>query len=153
EDGSGLRMVRSAKDYAGLTMQAAPDGHGVLYVRWTSDEKGGLHLVDVDTGIDRRVPVPDVASDVENSNQAWISPDGRTILFDCTGVTESRWAVASIDGGPARLIGPAWPEDTSGMEVAFSPDGASILASYRRPDGTFEFRILDPTGQRPDQVV
>ncbi len=104
---------------------------------------------------DRRVPIDGVASATEDTNQVWVAPDGTHILFDWLGETESRWAVAPLAGGPAVQIGPAFSDHPDGMdmEVAFSPDGTSILASYPQPDGSIQYWLLDPTGKTPGRQV
>jgi len=151
-DGTGLQRVLAATGFAGLSTHPSPDGRSILYVKWTEGEKGGLHIVDVDTGVDRRIAGDTIPSPTVQVNQAWFSPDGTHILFDWFGTTENHWAVIPVAGGPAIKVGPAFVADRP-HDAAYSPDGAFLIASYGQTDGSTQIWLLDPTGVAKDQLL
>ena len=153
-DGTGLRQVLTASDFRGLSTDRSPDGRSILYVKWIPDvEPGGLHVVDIDTGVDRRLAGDAIGTATSQVNQARFSPDGSHILFDWYRENDDHWAVLPVAGGPAIAIGKAWPARPDGTmpEAAYSPDGQSIIATYPLTDGTTEVWLLDPTGHAADQ--
>ncbi|HEY8168734.1 MAG TPA: hypothetical protein VIF84_08465 [Candidatus Limnocylindrales bacterium] len=154
--GQEVRQILPEADFAGLSIDPAPDGRSVLYVRWTDAEPGRLHIVDTATGEDRAVAVSNMdPAGQENVNNAWFSPDGTKILFDRFEVDGEHWAVVPAAGGEAINIGPKWPlaGDGGATEAAWSPDGRSILARYRGADGSDAFWLLDPTGAGDDRQL
>ena len=149
-DGTGLRKVLAASEFQGLSTSPSPDGRSILYVKWNDSEPGGLHIVDIDTGMDRRVAGDTIPSATMNVNRAWFSPDGTQVLFDWYGATEDHWGVVPVAGGSAVQIGPVWAPDTQ-PEAQYSPDGTSILTTYPQTDRTTQVWLLDPSGGGKDQ--
>jgi hypothetical protein len=154
-DGTGIRRIVPASEFSGLSTHPSPDGRSILYVKWTTGEEGGLHIVDIDTGVDRRVAGDTIPSSTMAVNRAWFSPDGTHVLFDWYGVSDDHWGVVPVTGGSAVQIGQAWPVRPNGAapEAAYSPDGTSIFAWYPRTDGAAELWLLDPSGAGNDQQL
>ena len=143
-DGTGLRPVlpptSSETDWLGIG--PSPDGPSLVYHRWrTPAELGRLHVVDVDTGVDREVQIVGTTPSVNYEGPAF-SPDGRMLLFTRYDDIGARLAVVPVTGGTAISIGPT-TADAQSAHAMFAPDGKAVLAYY---PGTKELWLLDPTG-------
>lgn len=152
-DGGGLERLIPAADFHGLTIDASPDGTKLVWVEWSMgegtieepDAPGRLHVFDLTTRVDRRVPV---AGPVEYSiNRASFSPDGASILFDLFEIEGDHWAVVPAAGGPPVRLGQEWP---GGTDAAWAPDGRSVLARFETGGTTSELWLLDATGSGRD---
>ena len=103
----------------------SPDGTKVAYSILETDQRE-IHVVDVETGVDRRVAFDGAVAEVR---PRW-SPDGTKLVFERSGADGFQLMIGSADGGPVTAIGPTRPDKTGGAEVRFSPDGTRILAFY-----------------------
>jgi Tol biopolymer transport system component len=148
-DGSGLDLLVPAADFHGInTIDAAQDGSQILYVEWRTGAEGRLHVIDLATNIDRRLPDDGFPSRYA-INRAWFSPDGTAILFDFYELEGEHWGVVPSAGGTPIRIGLEWPEN--GTDAAWAPDGRSVLARYSTSDTTSELWMLDATGTGSDR--
>jgi dipeptidyl aminopeptidase/acylaminoacyl peptidase len=140
-DGSGYRTIAHVADGDGASL--SPDGTKIAYQTWDGT-LGVIHVVDVDTGLDS-VPAfapPSTAALVDDT-PAW-SPDGTRFLFIRYVVgADNHLVVASVTGGSRVEIGPALPNDATGGDYRFSPDGSRVLAHFNTDGSTW---LLDPTG-------
>lgn len=154
-DGGEMKTVLDATAFSGLSLSPSPDGRSLLYVRWTDGDIGSLHVVDVASGVDRRVTFTNRDPVGDKSNTAEFSPDGSMILFDrYHGVDGEHFAVVPSAGGEVRNIGRAWdrPEGTL-PEAHFSPDGKSVVAYYPTSTTSGELWLLDVAGQGSDRQL
>ncbi|HSL76942.1 MAG TPA: hypothetical protein VK867_08360 [Candidatus Limnocylindrales bacterium] len=158
-DGTGLDVLIPAADFHGLKIDPSPDGAELVWVEWSigsgtieqPDAPGRLHVFDLATGVDRRVP-DDAFPALYNINRAGFSPDGSAILFDFFEVEGDHWAVVPATGGAPMRLGQKVPK--SGTDAAWAPDGRSVLARYPTTDdelGPSELWILDATGGGADR--
>src|SRR5207342_2823286 len=99
------------------------DGTEVAYSDLETDQ---IHVVNVDTGVDRRVAFDGAGAD---GRPRW-SPDGTKLVFERSGVDGFQLMIGSVDGGPVTAIGPTRPVKTGGAEVRYGPGGTRILAFY-----------------------
>jgi len=137
-DGSGLRAIVEPTLSAPAQPALSPDGTKVAYSMLGTDQRE-IHVVDVETGSDRRVAFDGAAADVRPH---W-SPDGKKLVFERSAVDGFQLMVGSVSGGPVTAIGPTRPKNTGGADVRFSPDGSRILAFYNADRTTW---VLDPAG-------
>jgi len=131
-DGTGLRAILPATklDTDWMTPALAPDGSRIAYARWEPKLEGRIHVLDLDSGIDRRVEF-DGTDGPELTPR--FSPDGTQLLLEryVRGGPDYQLVVVPVDGGgPAIAIGPRKPELSDGAAAAFSPDGTKVLATY-----------------------
>jgi len=143
-DGTGLRPVLppTSSDTDWLGIGPSPDGPSLVYYRWrTPSELGRLHVVDIDTGVDREVQIVGTTPSVNYEGPAF-SPDGQMLLFTRYDDIGARLAVVPVTGGTAISLGPT-TTDAQSAHAMFAPDGKSVLAYY---PGTKELWLLDPTG-------
>ena len=106
-----------------------------------------IHIVDVETGLDS-IPafVPPSDAAMVDDTPTW-APDSKRLLFiRYVGGADNHLVVASATGGPRVQIGPAMPNNATGGEYQFSPDGSKVLAHYNSDGSTW---LLDPTGTTP----
>ena len=107
-------------------------------IRSRRTDQREIHVVDVETGVDRRVAFDGAVADVRPQ---W-SPDGTKLVFERSAVA---WLPA--DGRIRRRAGQSrrsvrrGPTTTGGADVRFSPDGSRILAFYNADRTTW---VLDP---------
>ncbi|HET8784572.1 MAG TPA: hypothetical protein VFM38_02990 [Candidatus Limnocylindrales bacterium] len=149
-DGSGFEPLIPAADFHGInTLSPSVDGKLLVYVEWRTGAEGRLHVFDLATRVDRRVP-DDGFPTLYSMNRAYLSPDDRSILFDFFEVDGDHWAVVPVTGGTPVRIGPKSP---GGMDAAWSPDGKAVLARYATSDTTSELWLLDPTGSGNDRKL
>jgi hypothetical protein len=147
-DGTGLDLLVSAADFHGInTIDTSPDGTRLLYVEWDTGAEGRLHLVDVATGTDSGLPSESFPA-TYSINNAWFSPDGKSVLFDFFEVDGDHWAIVPTAGGAPVRIGQEWP---AGTRAAWSPDGRSVLADYETSGGGRELWVLDATAGGADR--
>jgi Tol biopolymer transport system component len=150
-DGSGLRQVGSLpyQDNVFMDPDVSPDGTTVAYwdAEATRDPRtadgfpdASLHLLDLDTGIDREVQL-DESSRAEKK-PAW-SPDGASLAF--YSVERNQVVIAPVDGsGPATPIGRVF-SSPDGLWFGFSPDGRVLMESVSGagPTGSGETTFYD----------
>jgi Tol biopolymer transport system component len=148
-DGSGLERLLAPEAFHGInTVTPSPDGTKLLWVEWDTGNEGRLHLFDLTSRTDQRLPTGTFPG-IFSMNRAWFSPDGQSILFDLFEADGDHWAVIPATGGEIRRLGPEWPADTP--DAAWSPDGRSVLSRYPAAGGTSELWLLDATGSGQDR--
>jgi hypothetical protein len=135
-----------------LGMSPSQDGTRLIYHKWVDDpfEHGRIHVIDVASGNDTTVQVAGTTSNDEYE-EAFFSPDGRSILFKwfTADDTNVRLAVVPAGGGTAVAFGPAVHYDVS-PSALYSPDGRSVIAWY---PSLKQVWLLDPTGKTPDRQL
>jgi Tol biopolymer transport system component len=146
------RGTADAPRFDGIKIHPSPDGTKLVYVFWAENAEGRLHVVDIASGRDDRLPLSGVDDDF-SINRAWFSPDGSAILFDLLESGGDHWAIVPSDGGQVREIGPTWPDRSEGTvpDAFWSPDGRSVLALYPATDGSSELWLLDATDEGLDR--
>jgi hypothetical protein len=143
----GLMTLR----YAVAPPLVSPDGSKFLYFLWDPNEpglQGVLHVVDLTYLQDRRASPADDSYQWENP--VW-SPDGNFIAAEQYIAGDGGYQIAIIpaEGGPAVLAGPRMGTGTGGAIIRFSPDGTSLLVTYRDDNSTW---LLPATGGEGRQV-
>jgi sugar lactone lactonase YvrE len=138
--------------YTVATPLVSPDGSRLLYFIWGPETRlqGKLHVFDFATGEDRAVTPEDAqapADITEWENPVW-SPDGSQIAAELYTAGPNRVAVIPADGGAPVLVGPAFPTSANGAAIRFSPDGASLLVTYRFNNETWLLPVSGAEGRR-----
>jgi len=153
-DGTGLRPISTRPalgDQDFNDVAVSPDGRLVAYRAVAPDEPFRVHVLDLQTGVDRQLTS---APGSTGEGGPGFSPDGRTIVY-------LRWfedastqlVVAPVDGpGLGIAIGPHGPIGSDGPTInnyGFSPDGRFVFANY---DAEKVGRLL-PVDGTPGVVV
>jgi hypothetical protein len=130
----------------------AVDVPKVLYFVWGTEpgQQGRLHVFDFATLNDVEVsPSQETGTPRENQweNPVW-SPDATHIAAELYTVGENHVAVIPASGGDPVIVGPAFPEMTNGTVIRFSPDGASLLVTYRFNSSTWLLPISGTPGRQ-----
>ena len=134
----------------------SPDGSKFLYFIWGPEERtqGRIHVFDFATREDRAItPEVDVDRADRHSWQhvVW-SPDGSVIAAELFAETDNRVAILPATGGTPVLLGPAFPTFTN-TAIQFSPDGKSLLVTYRYSEETWLLPVDGSPGQKVDWAV
>jgi len=110
----------------------SPDGSKFLYFIWGTEERvqGDLHVFDFASGKDIAITNEATTDQHEWENPVW-SPDGSHIASELYTVGPNHIAVMPATGGEPVLVGPEFPTGSSGAVIRFSPDGQSLLVTYR----------------------
>jgi hypothetical protein len=126
-DGSDVRQLTAAALTSTFAGSWSPDSNNVLFAR---DYDGDIDLtvVDVMTGVERRLPGTDLAE-----YGGAYSPDGRQIAFHAAAPDgESRLVVMAADGTQRREVttggqhyGPVWSPDGTWLMFTGAPLGAT----------------------------
>jgi Tol biopolymer transport system component len=123
----------------------SPDGSQLVYSTWDDGlgTGGNLHVLDLDTAVDRLI------TPSGNATYLWQSPQ---FMPDGTSILANRWnadgtfqlTIVPADGSPDRGIGPVHTQDGGGTSSYISPDGRTVFAAYH-DDGanTGEFWRID----------
>ena len=144
-DGTGLRQLTPivgnvTGDFDSPTV--SPDGRLAVYSRRTADDFWRLHVLDLETGVEREFHVQGWPP--AHHGFATFSPDGRMLLFHYITKTDRvQPMIAPVDeSGPALAIGSGGPviNDNAGLSQSWSPDGRSVIVSNEK---TRETRIVD----------
>jgi Tol biopolymer transport system component len=149
-DGTGLDKIDGGTTFEGLGLSPSPDGTKAVYVEWSAAAQGRLHLVDLLTHEDRRLPVTDPPA-VYEMNHAWFSPDGSRILFDEFLEDGDYWGAIPAAGGQIVRMGPRRGPGPS--DADWAPSGESVLAFYGSDSGSGQLWLLDPTGHGGDRQL
>lgn len=131
----------------------SPDGRVIAYSHRDGDHYD-LHLLDLETGADRRV----TESDADDRN-ARFAPDGSAIVFS-TNRVDDVWQLFELDLATERLI-PVIGSDTMDEWPTYSPDMEHVamasghLAIYRAdggplPDGQWRWQVTLNLAWAPD---
>jgi Tol biopolymer transport system component len=131
-DGTGFRQIlRPVPDmeyrYQGLEL--AGDGKQLAYWQYETEDSGAtwharVHLVDLATGIDRRMSFDPLNVD---ESELRFSPDGKTgAIFAGDGDVAYVQLVDLVGSTPARRVGPDFRGDEA-KAFGFSPDGKQLI--------------------------
>jgi dipeptidyl aminopeptidase/acylaminoacyl peptidase len=140
-DGTGFRVIAAPNgiDYAYNGIDVSPDGRLLAYWQYEPDSSPDgvssyIHLVDLDSLVDRRVRFDPAAQD---EAELHFSPDGRTAAI-VRQTNLVHLAIVPIDGSsPGRIVGPPIPGDQSGRAHGFSPDGRLVVLHIDRTKPQF----------------
>jgi Tol biopolymer transport system component len=139
-DGTGLRKLPTKRDTINEP-SLSPDGKSIAYTTWESGlpgREGRIHILDIDSGVDRQPALPGSAGSEELSPR--FSPDGSKLLIDRYEPGGGyRLIVAPVDGGAEVALGESHPERSNGSSALWSPDGKSILVTYSDTKRTWLF--------------
>jgi hypothetical protein len=142
-DGSAPHAILPATPNEGdwRDVHLSPDGTRIVYMKWVVDHPT-IHIVAVDTGIDREVTY---AGTVGANTDGWAiwSTDGTRLVFTRLHDEGNRVAVGSVDGGPVVELGPSFPNFTDGVMLDVSPDGSIVIAHYGFDQSTWLLDIDD----------
>jgi hypothetical protein len=144
-------------DHAVDTPLVSPDGSKFVYFIWGPEVRlqGRIHVFDLATGEDRAItPEDDIdRADIHHWEHVLWSPDGRHIAAELYTTGDNRIAVIPATGGTPVLLGPPFPTFTNGAAIQFSPDGKSLLVTYRFNDTTWLLPIDGSEGRQLDWAV
>jgi dipeptidyl aminopeptidase/acylaminoacyl peptidase len=135
----------------------SPDGSKFLYFIWGAEERlqGRIHVYDFATGKDVAPISEEVQAPADSTaweNAVW-APDGSRIAAELYTATENHVAIIPATGGAPVIVGPTFPTGENGALIRFSPDGASLLVSYRFNDQTWLLPVAGGEGRRLDWAV
>jgi hypothetical protein len=132
-DGTARRLIKdlgalNGNSVSNLEPSLSPDGRFLVYAVGDQDPFRN-HLVDLDTGADRRLQLGPAGG---HELHGLFSPDGTKLLFhDADGITpQIQVMLAPVDGStPAIPIGPPYPivDGNANLNQSFSPDGRTIV--------------------------
>lgn len=150
-DGTDQERIAGVSPDAVNDPQFSADGSQLVYATWGLGEglQGRIHILDIDTGIDRALMFDGSAGTNELDPQ--FSPDGKSLLFERYLADDGgyRLVVAPVNGGSVTTIGPVHGTGTGGAATEFSPDGTQVLATYEDDGSTW---ILSLDGSAPQQL-
>jgi len=129
-DGSGLRAIAPVNDlqYGWREPTLSQDGSLVTFSRSLSPSDDGIHVLAVDSGVDRLLGIDGALPQ--------FSPDGTRLVIQRWEGGKNQLAVLPLDGGgKAAPIGPTHTDGGATPSLSFSPDGSMVLASFPT-DGT-----------------
>jgi Tol biopolymer transport system component len=153
-DGTGLRpllprVLFDQRNWFPMSWSMSPDGSQIAYSRRTAERPGRIHILDVDTGVDRPLEFVGTGSQaVFDDLDPVFSPDGKELVLERYSADgQYRLVVGHVDGrGPVVETGPQFLEGENRFDATrnqFSPDGTQILATYNADKTTW---ILDAKG-------
>ena len=132
-DGSGLKATAPVNDleYGWREPILSQDGTQITFARWGGVSDNGIHILGIDSGVDRLLEFDGSVDTDEYLPQ--FSPDGMQLVFQryLGGGGAYQLAVVPVaGGGKAVPIGPLQPGGAADPFVSFSPDGSMVLATY-----------------------
>lgn len=161
-DGTNLKAI-PASTYAVNSPAVSPDGASIAYVSATtpgtvhlsptslhaSDGERPIHVLDLDTGIDRVVTTDGNGSEGYLYFDPRFSPDGSKLLVDRYLGNGYRLAIVPLDGTDKIVeIGPSQDAAADPRLAAFSPDGTEVLATFMFDGSTWLLPISGEPGRR-----
>ena len=144
-------------EYAVNPPLVSPDGSKFMYFIWGPQERlhGRVHVFDLGAGTDRAITpefVEPLAEKTHWENAVW-SPDSSRIAVERYSVTDNQVAIIPADGGEPILVGPTFPTGTNGAAIRFSPDGTSLLVTYRFNNTTWLLPVAGGEGRKVPWAV
>jgi len=138
--------------YAVDAPKVSPDGSKFLYFIWAAKEgsNGRIHVYDLTSNADVEVSPPDgpgAANIREWENPVW-SPDGSRIAVEMYTTGPTQIAILPASGGDPVIVGPSFPELSGGVAMRFSPDGESLLVTYRFSQATWVLPVDGTEGRQ-----
>ena len=130
-DGSGLRAIAPVNDlqYGWREPILSQDGSLVTFARSGGVSDNGIHVLGVDSGVDRLLEF-DGSVDIQAALPQF-SPDGTRLVFQRYAGGKNQLAVVPLDGGgKAAPIGPVQADGGATPSLSFSPDGSMVLVTY-----------------------
>lgn len=128
----------------------SPDGSKFLYDIWgpESRQHGDIHVFDFASGTDRAITEEGFDDGISNENPVW-SPDSSQIAFE-RAVPGGYYQIAVMQalGGDPVLLGQKLPIMENGAAIRFSPDGKSLLVTYRKAQATWIFPLAGGDGRQ-----
>ena len=149
-DGSGLRAIAPVNDlqYGWREPILSPDGTLVAFARWGAASDDGIHVLGVDSGVDRLLAFDGSVDTEEKLPQ--FSPDGARLVFQRYVGGKYQLVVEPVaGGGKAVPIGPLQPDAAADPFLSFSPDGSQVLVTYPTDGKTW---LLGTNGGSDRQV-
>jgi dipeptidyl aminopeptidase/acylaminoacyl peptidase len=144
-------------EYAVDAPKIAPDGSKFLYFVWGTDpgSQGRLHVYDLAKARDVEVSPPQRQGTPEETqweNPVW-SPDGTHIAAEVYTAGPNHVEVIPAAGGDPVVVGPEFPTGSGGAVIRFSPDGRSLLLTYRFNQQTWLVPISGGAGRQVSWLV
>jgi len=149
-DGTDLRPILppNSLEYAWQAPAVSPDGAQVAFASWGDPGRDGIHVVGIDTGVDRVLDF--VGQSETDEYQQQFSPDGTQLLFARFRDGEYQLNIVPVGGGGQPVeIGPRYSQETADPFMSFSPDGTLILVTYPADGSTW---LLESDGSNDQQV-
>ena len=129
-----VRRVWSKEDVSG---QVSPDGRYVSFTHWGT---GNLAIRDVASGEIRQLTA---GTDPSKSYAEYSvpSPDGKRIAYGWSHSTYDL-CVIGLDGSKPRVLRVSRNGVSRQFPLAWSPDGAQLLAEFMKTDGTRDLMLV-----------
>jgi dipeptidyl aminopeptidase/acylaminoacyl peptidase len=130
-DGSGLRAIAPANDleFGWREPILSPDGTQIAFARWGGVTDNGIHVLGIDSGVDRLLAFDGSVDSDEYLPQ--FSPDGTQLAFQRYVSGGYQVVIAPVAGGGRAVpIGPLQPDTSADPFLSFSPDGSMVLVTY-----------------------
>jgi Tol biopolymer transport system component len=147
-DGSGLRSIAPVNEleFGWREPVLSPDGTQVAFARWGGTSDNGIHILGIDSGVDR-VLESDGSVNIDQFLPQF-SPDGTQLAIQRYTSGGYRLVIVPVAGGGRAVpIGPLQPEAAAEPSLSFSPDGSMVLVTYPTAGETW---LLGTKGQ-PDR--
>jgi hypothetical protein len=131
------------------TPDVSSDGSKFLYFIWGPEDRvhGDLHVFDFVTGTDTALTEEAFFDSQEWENPVW-SPDGSRIAAELYTAGPNHIAVIPATGGAAVTLGREFATGSGGTVIRFSPDGESLLVTYRDNNTTWLLPVSGAEGQQ-----
>jgi Tol biopolymer transport system component len=141
-------------EYMVDTPRVSPDGSKFLYFIWgqTDATHGDLHVFDFATSQDTAITEEAVDDQRVWENPQW-SPDGSKIAVELYTAGPNHVAVIPASGGTPVLLGKEFATSTGGTVIRFSPDGESLLVTYRDDGSTWMLPVNGAPGHQVSWAV
>ena len=130
-DGSGLRAITPANglEFGWREPILSPDGTQIAFARWGGVTDNGIHVLGLDSGVDRLLAFDGSVDTDEYLPQ--FSPDGTQLAFHRYMSGGYQLVIVPVPGGGRAVpIGPLQPEGAADPFLSFSPDGSMVLVTY-----------------------
>lgn len=115
-----------------------PDGRSILVTGGDHKNRGGLYLIDVQTGETTPAPVAQTAGPGEFPRQGVWAPDGKSIFYN---YAERALRLRELDTGQEREI------STGAIDFSLSPDGQSLaITVHDQTARSKALKIIPVTG-------